>query len=155
MALSLSACRSESDVVWMYPQQVCSGCVSQSWGLHWGFTRERSDSKPALWLVGFAPCRLWTWGTQCSSAGCCLWFLARWPSLSSSTAWRLASWKTARGHFLSKTDVTVLCNVIMKMTAVIFVLFCSLEASPDTDREGNGTPLQYSCLENPMDGGAW
>ena len=21
--------------------------------------------------------------------------------------------------------------------------------------EGNGTPLRYSCLENPMDGGAW
>ena len=21
--------------------------------------------------------------------------------------------------------------------------------------EGNGTPLQYPCLENPMDGGAW
>ena len=24
-----------------------------------------------------------------------------------------------------------------------------------TSREGNGTPLQYSCLQNPMDGGAW
>ena len=23
------------------------------------------------------------------------------------------------------------------------------------DREGNGTPLQYFCLENPMDGRAW
>ena len=23
------------------------------------------------------------------------------------------------------------------------------------DGEGNGIPLQYSCLENPMDGGAW
>ena len=23
------------------------------------------------------------------------------------------------------------------------------------NREGNGTPLQYSCLENPTDGGAW
>ena len=23
------------------------------------------------------------------------------------------------------------------------------------DGEGSGTPLQYSCLENPMDGGAW
>ena len=23
------------------------------------------------------------------------------------------------------------------------------------NRDGNGTPLQYSCLENPMDGGAW
>ena len=22
-------------------------------------------------------------------------------------------------------------------------------------REGNGTPLQYSCLENPIDRGAW
>ena len=21
--------------------------------------------------------------------------------------------------------------------------------------EGNGNPLQYSCLENPMEGGAW
>ena len=21
--------------------------------------------------------------------------------------------------------------------------------------EGNGTPLPYSCLENPMDGGTW
>ena len=23
------------------------------------------------------------------------------------------------------------------------------------DGEGDGTPLRYSCLENPMDGGAW
>ena len=23
------------------------------------------------------------------------------------------------------------------------------------DGEGNGNPLQYSCLENPMDSGAW
>ena len=27
--------------------------------------------------------------------------------------------------------------------------------SPSIIGEGNGTPLQYSCLENPMDGGAW
>ena len=29
---------------------------------------------------------------------------------------------------------------------------------PESERspgEGNGKPLQYSCLENPMDGGAW
>ena len=25
----------------------------------------------------------------------------------------------------------------------------------DVIGEGNGTPLQYSCLENPMDRGAW
>ena len=29
---------------------------------------------------------------------------------------------------------------------------------PESERspgEGNGNPLQYSCLENPMDRGAW
>ena len=31
-------------------------------------------------------------------------------------------------------------------------LCCSIETSIG---EGNGTPLQYSCLENPMEGGAW
>ena len=25
----------------------------------------------------------------------------------------------------------------------------------DSSGEGNGNPLQYSCLENPMDRGAW
>ena len=25
----------------------------------------------------------------------------------------------------------------------------------DSPGEGNGNPLQYSCLENPVDGGAW
>ena len=29
------------------------------------------------------------------------------------------------------------------------------EGLSDVFGEGNGTPLQYSCLENPMDGGAW
>ena len=31
-------------------------------------------------------------------------------------------------------------------------LICGLGRSPG---EGNGNPLQYSCLENSMDGGAW
>ena len=30
-----------------------------------------------------------------------------------------------------------------------------LEIYNDVFGEGNGTPLQYSCLENPMSGGAW
>ena len=44
----------------------------------------------------------------------------------------------------------------------IGILFSHLKGTPaicnNTDgfcREGNGTPLQCSCLENPMDGGAW
>ena len=32
---------------------------------------------------------------------------------------------------------------------------CSISGSGRSLGEGNGNPLQYSCLENPMDGGAW
>ena len=32
---------------------------------------------------------------------------------------------------------------------------CYLIEFRQRNGEGNGTPLQYSCLENPMDGGAW
>ena len=38
------------------------------------------------------------------------------------------------------------CSTPGKYLAIISLLFF---------REGNGTPLQYSCLENSMDGGAW
>ena len=43
-----------------------------------------------------------------------------------------------------------------KLTSSIFcdilVFFLGLR---EEHGEGNGTPLQYSCLENPMDGRAW
>ena len=31
----------------------------------------------------------------------------------------------------------------------------NLPANAGDNGEGDGTPLQYSCLENPIDGGAW
>ena len=39
-----------------------------------------------------------------------------------------------------------------KSIAKVSVIYRSLQHKIG---EGNGTPLQYSCLENPMDGGAW
>ena len=43
---------------------------------------------------------------------------------------------------------TILCEWFIVMD-VLFVCHSHVNG------EGNGTPLQYSCLENPMDGGAW
>ena len=40
----------------------------------------------------------------------------------------------------------------------LFCDFCPWIISAPTQArhgEGDGTPLQYYCLENPMDGGAW
>ena len=45
-------------------------------------------------------------------------------------------WIKTYGIFISK---------ILRNTRPVYILF----------GEGNSTPLQYSCLENPMDGGDW
>ena len=47
-------------------------------------------------------------------------------------------------------DTTVLKKSIFRNPLWYTYLHLDLESG-----EGNGTPLQYSCLENPMDGGAW
>ena len=47
-------------------------------------------------------------------------------------------WSRSRGGFRRRKDVSRNCRQIGRVTT-----------------EGNGTPLWYSCLENPMDGGAW
>ena len=39
---------------------------------------------------------------------------------------------------------------IMRMTLYLVMMTLNIISG-----ESNGNPLQYSCLENPMDGGAW
>ena len=45
----------------------------------------------------------------------------------------------------SNENTKIITNILMSIYCVLGNLL----------GEGNGTPLQYSCLENPMDGGAW
>ena len=45
-----------------------------------------------------------------------------------------------------------LSSLVVKFFGVFVLYLCKLV---HIYGEGNGTPLQYSCLENPMDGGAW
>ena len=51
------------------------------------------------------------------------------------------------------TGKTIALNIWTFVRKVMSLLFNTL--SRFVVGEGNGTPLQYSCLENPMDGGAW
>ena len=84
----------------------------------------------------------------------------------------LESWNLAFTLFLIKTHFNYL-NVISPITlsSALIVDFPDgsegkasvynardLGSIPGLERfpgEGNGNPLQYSCLENPVDGGAW
>ena len=47
--------------------------------------------------------------------------------------------------------------VILTDVSGTFCATCKLDLHFSSNQygEGKGTPLQYSCLENPMDGGAW
>ena len=59
------------------------------------------------------------------------------------------------------TDSKMLLGSDLSSTGIIYIFYFELKGSTYLSisrmsiREGNGTPLQYSCLENPMDGGAW
>ena len=46
-------------------------------------------------------------------------------------------------------------NLIVRETKNFKRMKCQNTPLELTNGEGNGIPLQYSCLENPMDGGAW
>ena len=49
-----------------------------------------------------------------------------------------------------KTKALTRQTFVGKVMSLFFNMLCRLVI-----REGDGTALQYSCLENPMDGGAW
>jgi len=48
-----------------------------------------------------------------------------------------------------------LCNCPEKFTKQCLCVKTNKVQLLSKDREGTGNPLQYSCLENPRDGGAW
>ena len=50
-------------------------------------------------------------------------------------------------HFPGGSEVKVSASIVGDLG--------SIPGSGRSPGEGNGNPLQYSCLENPMDGGAW
>ena len=72
----------------------------------------------------------------------CLWFTEKAMAPHSSTlAWK-SPWTEEPGGLQSMGSLRVVHD-----SATSLSLSCI--------GEGNGNPLQYSCLENPRDGGAW
>ena len=47
------------------------------------------------------------------------------------------------------------CKLVPTLRKTRWKFLKKLKTDQPHNGEGNGTPLQYSCLENPMDGGAW
>ena len=81
--------------------------------------------------------------------------------------YKTLSLKLIESGYTNVTKVTIFfhleihLNIILCLYRLCFSKFLSNESKAIfrglvvRDGEGNGTPLQYSCLENPMDEGAW
>ena len=61
-------------------------------------------------------------------------------------------WSNSHIHtwLLEKTIALTTRTLVGKVISLFFNMLSRFVIG-----EGNGTPLQYSCLENPMDGGDW
>ena len=59
------------------------------------------------------------------------------------------------GSVRSPREGTSLVAQIVKRLPTMWETQVRFLGQEDSPGEGNGNPLQYSCLENPMDRGSW
>ena len=104
-----------------------------------------------------------TWEAQChpsvqfSSLSCVWLFATPWTaahqaSLSITNSWSLLKFMSI--ELVMSSNHLILCHTLLLLPSI----FLSIRVFSNESvlcREGNGNPLQYSCLENPMDGRAW
>ena len=74
-------------------------------------------------------------------------------SSKASVLWCSSFFVVQLSHPYMATGKTIALTRQTFVGKVMSLLFNMLSRS--VTGEGNGTPLQYSCLENPLDGGAW
>ena len=58
-------------------------------------------------------------------------------------------------HLTRQRDINSFRSLLLKESACNAGDLDLIPGSGRSPGEGNGNPLQYSCLENPMDGRAW
>ena len=118
------------------------------WGLSWILSV--FGKACLLWIVRIlvlpAPCNLHTLYQPTASK---VLFSISFPGISSSQ--HVSIWpKTSGYHDADFSEASFLDSSTL-FSSLLDQFWLPQQALG----EGNGTPLQYSCLENPMDGGAW
>ena len=118
------------------------------WLRYWSFSFNISPSNKHPGLISFRM----DWLDFLSVQGT-LENLLQLHSSKASILQRSAFFTVQLPHPYMTTGKTIALTRQTFVDKVISLLFNTL--SKFVTGEGNGTPLQYFCLENPMDGGAW
>ena len=74
------------------------------------------------------------------------------PRCPSADEWIRKLWYTNTMEYYSTIKKNIFESVLMRWMNLEPIIQSEVS---QRDGEGNGNPLQCSCLENPMDGGAW
>ena len=118
------------------------------WPKYWSFSFSISPSNEHTGLVSFRT----DWLDLLAVRGI-LKSLLQHHSSKASILWRSAFFTVQLSHpymTIGKTIVLTRRTFAGKVISLLFNMLSRLVIGED-----NGTPLQYSCMENPMDGGAW
>ena len=122
--------------------------VRISWPKYWSFSFTISSSNEYSGLISFRMDLL----VSLQSKGLSRVF-SQHHSSKASILWHSAFFMVQLSHpYMTAGNTIVLTRwtFVGKVMSLLFNILSRLIIG-----EGNGTPLQYSCLENPMDGGAW
>ena len=95
----------------------------------------------------------WTGWISLQSKGLSKESLLQHHSSKASVLWHSAFFRVQFSHPYMTTGKTIALTRWTFVGKVMSLLFNML--SKCVIGEGNGSPVQYSCLENPMDHGAW
>ena len=118
------------------------------WPKYWSFSFNISPSNEHPGLISFRMDWLDPLAVQGNLKG-----PLQCRSSKASILWHSAFFIVQLSHPYMTTGKTIALTRQTFVGQVMSLLFNML--SRLVIGEGNGTPLQYSCLENPMDGGAW
>ena len=114
------------------------------------------SSNPVCWWFGFYFCFVCCWDEATREAQS----TAKWKSKSLSPVWHFATpWTSSQGHISGVGSFFPSPGLHWwlrgKISACNVGDLGSIPESARSPGEGNGNPLQYTCLRNSMDGGAW
>ena len=118
------------------------------WPKYWSFSFNISPSSEHPGLISFRM----DWLDLLAVQGTCKCLLQH-HSTKASILWCSTFFMVQLSHPYMTTGKAIALTRLTFVSKVMSLLFNIL--SRLIIREGSGTPLQYSCLENPMDGGAW
>ena len=135
--------KAETPILW--PPHVKSWFIGEDWCWEGLGAGEGDDKEWDGWMASLTR---WTWVWVNSGSW---WWRATIHGVTKSWTW-LRDWTELIPWYICATSSL---SIYLLMDLGCFHVLAILSSAIVKIGEGNGTPLQYSCLENPMDRGAW